>query len=163
MYRVRTCRAPTCTGRQLNPFFLKNHPKTAIFGWTSPNEFKISFFALSIIGSCPKLLGEHVQKIWPHELWDNCVWSGKQNSFPLCPVGSAGFYRLWGHFFEPCKLHSLHHLNAYYVRYLYTKFYTEGMKWTYSNARALMKGTKFSITLAILAEFYLEYISLELV
>jgi hypothetical protein len=28
---------------------------------------------------------------------------------------------------------------------------------------ALKKGTKFSITLAILVEFYLEYISLELV
>jgi hypothetical protein len=33
--RARTCRAPTCTrrqhvGRQLNPFILKKHPKTAI-------------------------------------------------------------------------------------------------------------------------------------
>jgi hypothetical protein len=44
------------------PFFLKKHPKTAIYSLRSPNGF-FNFFALSIVGSYHRLLGVHVQKV----------------------------------------------------------------------------------------------------
>jgi hypothetical protein len=47
---------------------------------------------------------------------------GKKSSFSLCSAGTAGFDRLWGNFFEICKLDALHHLNAHNVRYSCAKF-----------------------------------------
>jgi hypothetical protein len=73
MYKVRTCRAPTCTGRQyvgrqlkganLTPFFSKNTPKLPFLAEEAQMNFLKFFFALSTVGSCPRLLGEHVQNI----------------------------------------------------------------------------------------------------
>jgi hypothetical protein len=73
MYRAPTCRAPTCTGREhvgrqlkganLTPFFSKNTPKLPFLAEEARMNFFKFFFALSTIGSCPRLLGEHVQKI----------------------------------------------------------------------------------------------------
>jgi hypothetical protein len=67
MYRARTCRVPTCTGRQLKganltPFFSKNTPKLPFLAEEAQIIFFNIFFALSTVGSCPILLGEHVQK-----------------------------------------------------------------------------------------------------
>ena len=72
-------------------FFSKNTPK-----W--PNEkIKKKNFSLSSIQSCPRLLGEHVQKVcksWPHGLLDYNVWSGKESFFLSCMVGAAKFDHL---------------------------------------------------------------------
>jgi hypothetical protein len=79
MYRAPTCTERQHVGRQhvpganfsganmlganLTPFSQKT-PQNCHFLLKRPKWiFKISFFALSTIGSCPTLLGEHVQKI----------------------------------------------------------------------------------------------------
>jgi hypothetical protein len=72
MYWAPTCQAPTCTGRQyvgrqlkganLTPFFSKNTPKLPFLAKEAQMNFFEFFFALSTIGSCPRLLGEHEQK-----------------------------------------------------------------------------------------------------
>jgi hypothetical protein len=49
-------------GRQLNSFFSPKTPQIAIYGWRSPNELSFYLFALSTVGSCPRLLGELMQK-----------------------------------------------------------------------------------------------------
>jgi hypothetical protein len=45
------------------PFFLKNTPNLPFLAQEAQMKFFLNFFALSTIGSCPKLLGEHVQKV----------------------------------------------------------------------------------------------------
>jgi hypothetical protein len=72
MYQVRTCRAPTCTGRgqvgrqlkgaNLTPYFSKNTPKLPFLAEKAQKNFFNFLFALSTVGSCPGLLGERVQK-----------------------------------------------------------------------------------------------------
>jgi hypothetical protein len=72
-------RAPTCTGRQhvgrqhvpganlrapTYPFFSQKTPQNCHFLLKKPKWiFLIFSFALSTVGSCPRLLGEHVQKL----------------------------------------------------------------------------------------------------
>jgi hypothetical protein len=66
---ARTCRAQPCTGRQhvgrqLNPpFFSKNTPKLPFLAKVAQMNCFYFYFALSTVGSCPRLLEEHVQKI----------------------------------------------------------------------------------------------------
>jgi hypothetical protein len=102
-------------------FFLKKDPKTTISSSQSPNEKKKNFYALSTIGSCPKLLGEHIQKVL-HKLTarivDYNVWSKKKSFSPSCPAGTTKFDSLWGKIVELRKLGALHNLNAHPVRYL---------------------------------------------
>jgi hypothetical protein len=43
------------------PFFLKNTPNLPFLSQEAQMNF-FYFFVLSIVGSCPTLLGEHVQK-----------------------------------------------------------------------------------------------------
>jgi hypothetical protein len=67
MYRALTCRAPTyghqLKGANLTPFFSKNTPKLPFLAEEAQMNFFNFFFALSIVGSCPRLLREHVQNI----------------------------------------------------------------------------------------------------
>jgi hypothetical protein len=72
MYRTRTHRAPTCIGLQhvgrqlkganLTPFFSKTTPKLPFLVEQAQMNLNFIFFALSTVGSCPRLLEEHVQK-----------------------------------------------------------------------------------------------------
>jgi hypothetical protein len=50
------------SGANLTPFFSKNTPKLPFLAKEAQMNFFNFFFALSIVGSCPRLLGEHVQK-----------------------------------------------------------------------------------------------------
>jgi hypothetical protein len=64
--------APTCIRREhvryqlkgtdLTPFFSKNTQKLPFLAEEAQMNFIFIFFALLTIGSCPRLLGEHVQK-----------------------------------------------------------------------------------------------------
>jgi hypothetical protein len=46
--------------------FLQKRSKSAISSSRSPNEFFFHFFALPTVGSCTRLLREHVQKVSQH-------------------------------------------------------------------------------------------------
>jgi hypothetical protein len=46
--------------------FLQKRSKSAISSSRSPNDFIFHFFVLSSIGSCTRVLGEHVQKVLRH-------------------------------------------------------------------------------------------------
>jgi hypothetical protein len=48
-------------GRQLNPFFLKNTPKLPFLAEEAQMNFLNFFSPLSTVGSCPRLLKEHMQ------------------------------------------------------------------------------------------------------
>jgi hypothetical protein len=50
-------------GANLTPFFSKNTPKLSFLAEEVQMNFFNFFFTLSTIGSCPRLLGEHVQNI----------------------------------------------------------------------------------------------------
>jgi hypothetical protein len=47
----------------LTPFISKITPKLPFLVEEAQMNFKIIFFVLSTVGSCPRLLGEHVQNI----------------------------------------------------------------------------------------------------
>jgi hypothetical protein len=50
------------TRKGLRPFFSKNTPNLPFLAKEAQTFFK-NFFALSTIGSCPRLLRKHVQKV----------------------------------------------------------------------------------------------------
>jgi hypothetical protein len=50
------------SGANLTPFFSKNTPKLPFLAEEAQMNFFNFFFALSTAGTCPRLLGEHVQK-----------------------------------------------------------------------------------------------------
>jgi hypothetical protein len=63
--------------------------KSAISSSIRKNRKK-SIFGILTVGSCTRLLGEHVQKFqksWPHGLWDYNVWSGKKSFFACAQQG----------------------------------------------------------------------------
>jgi hypothetical protein len=68
MFQARTCTGCEHVGRQpipganLIPFFSKTTPKLPFLAKQAQIYFYFYSFALSIVGSCPRLLGEHVQK-----------------------------------------------------------------------------------------------------
>jgi hypothetical protein len=47
----------------MGAFFSKNTPKLPFLAWVVQMKKEEVFLALSTIGSCPRLLGEHVQKV----------------------------------------------------------------------------------------------------
>jgi hypothetical protein len=74
MYRARTSTGREHVGRQpipganmsganLTPFLSKTTPKLPFLVEQAQMNLNFIFFALSTIGFCPRLLGEHVQKI----------------------------------------------------------------------------------------------------
>jgi hypothetical protein len=68
MYQAQTCTGRQYVGRQLKgvnltPFFSKTTPKLPFLAEQAQmNFYFFIFYALSIVGSCSRLLGEYVQK-----------------------------------------------------------------------------------------------------
>jgi hypothetical protein len=101
------------TYKGLRPIFSKNTPKLPFLAQEGQMKKK-RLFALSTIRSCPRLLGEHVQKVCEIITFE----VERILFFPSCPASPAKFDRLWCKNFELRKLGVLHHLNAHHVRYL---------------------------------------------
>jgi hypothetical protein len=77
------------------------------------------FYGILTICSCPRLLGEHVEKV-SKKLTAQIVrllhlkWNEKY--FLLVPGRDSNFDRPWYKFFELCNFELLLHRNAHHVR-----------------------------------------------
>jgi hypothetical protein len=74
-----------------------------------------------MVGSCPRLLGEHAQKVDRTDCEIITFEVEKKVFLCLCLAGTADFDRPWCKIFELCNFELLHHRNAHHVRYLCAK------------------------------------------